>query len=133
MIRCNKCKLSIKSNRKSCPLCNERLEIVDSFDNENEYPSYSKEAFKKNLFNRIVAFSAITISIISVIINLVTRVSSNNYWSIYVVSGIIYLWILLKGAFFSKGNIAMKLVVQVITLSVLSYLIDKLSHSNRWS
>lgn len=133
MKRCTKCNVNIHTDRKTCPLCNEVLTKINDLNEEPVYPKYNYNDPRKSIFYRLLVFLSWSVIIVSVLTNIATLKNNNRPWSVYCVAGVIYLWILIRSTILSKNNIAMKLVVQNITSSLLVYLIDYLSGSVGWS
>ena len=132
MKECSQCKVKVNTPRKTCPLCGQIL-IDDSKGKaeENLYPSYEYPNKKHNTAVRILLFLSIISITISATINILTFMGS--YWSIYVVLGVLYGWILLRATILSHQNIAGRLLLQLFTLSIITYAIEKLANSDGWA
>jgi hypothetical protein len=134
MKRCTKCQVNFYTERKSCPLCNEILENVDQI--EMDFPSFPKPVQtpkKQNRFIQSLSFISIMGLIASGVVNMVTFKQDPRYWSIIVIISVLYFWTLLKSTFRNKGNIPMKLIVQMLMLSVATYAIDLIFSSTGWA
>lgn len=132
MKQCDKCKVQVKTNRKTCPLCGQIL--IDNHPNQeidNLYPAYEYPNPKVNIAVRILLFISIVAIALSVSINILTFVGS--YWSIYVILGILYAWILMRTTILSHHNIAFRLLVQLFALSIVTYGIERVSESSGWA
>ena len=132
MKECKKCKVHVNTNRKTCPLCGQIL-IDNNQDNkyDNLYPAYEYPNKTINIALRILLFISIITIAVSITINALTFVGS--YWSIYVVLGILYAWILMKTTILSHQNIALRLIIQLIALSIVTYAIELVSVSSGWA
>ncbi|MGD9604692.1 MAG: DUF6320 domain-containing protein [Bacilli bacterium] len=134
MKRCHKCQVNFNTERKSCPLCNEVLEDLNQ--SELQFPVYPKpdQAPKKeNRFIQSLSFLSIMGIAVSAIVNFMTFKENPHYWSALVAISVFYFWILLKSTFRNKGNIPLKLIIQMLTLSITTYAIDYFSESTGWA
>lgn len=134
MKKCHSCNVYINTERKTCPLCYDILEDVDGKELEKPtYPLYSIKKNKKNLFIKTVIFICLFTTIITLFIDLVTRKSGEKFWFPYVGASMLYIFILIRNCILSKNNTAFRIVVQMISLSVLVYVIDYFSGYTGWS
>lgn len=134
MKRCQKCNVNVNSIRKTCPLCGEILsDGKESSSNYNLYPRYNFEEKKMNIVLRILLFFSIVTIFVVVLINVLTYRNSQSLWSIYVVMGVVYGWILLRSTILSRRNIAGRLLIQMLTLSAIVIGIEKVSKSSGWA
>lgn len=134
MKKCLKCNVYFLTERKSCPLCNEILEEIDK--NEIEYPVYPKpikKPRKENRFVQVLSFFSVLSILASGLVNIFTYSANPHIWSPIVLLSIVYLWILLRATLRGKGYVPMRLIVQMLALSVLNYGIDYFSESTGWS
>ncbi len=67
------------------------------------------------------------------IINLVTRKSGERLWFPYVAASMLYVFILIRNCILSKHNTAFKILVQMLSISILVYIIDYFSGYTGWS
>lgn len=73
MKQCPKCEVNINTNRKTCPLCYEKLTDLDKEKLEHSiYPEYRQPKKKTNFFFRSAIFLAIAAMIITALVNIVT-------------------------------------------------------------
>lgn len=134
MKRCNQCNVKVSTTRKTCPLCGHFLDTIDNEQVLTTYPQYQPPVHKRNLFLKILVFLLIASSGISLLVNLIYY--NDNLWSLYVIGGSIYLWILFKSTILSKKPIAKKLIIQMIFISLVVAIIDFASNKtiiNGWS
>lgn len=132
MKRCKKCNLEVNSIRKTCPLCLSILED-DGKDYNKKFPSPTFLPHKKSLFLRILAFLSVIAIFVSIVVNVMTYTEGGSRWSVIVIFNIGYFWLLIKSTFRRDGNIAIRLVVQTIAVSLLLYIIDYFGGNFRWS
>lgn len=134
MKRCPSCKININTDRKTCPLCYDILEDVDDKQLEKPiYPLYVRKKGKENLFLKSVIFVCIITTFLTLIINLVTRKSGERLWFPYVAASMLYVFILIRNCILSKHNTAFKILVQMLSISILVYIIDYFSGYTGWS
>ncbi|MDD3171690.1 MAG: DUF6320 domain-containing protein, partial [Bacilli bacterium] len=134
MKRCPKCGIDVNTSRKTCPLCYEILTEIDGNKLESPvYPEYRQPKKKTNFFFKSVIFLAITAIIITALINAVTYTKETGLWSFYVLVSMVYFLILIKSSVLSRSNPAKKIVIQMITLSILVIAIDLIGRSSGWS
>lgn len=131
MKRCNKCNLNVNSHRKTCPLCGQILENPNKETPPMLYPPYNGNIKRINLFLRILMFVSLVTIFISLLINFLT--TPKDLWSIYVIIGVFYGWVLLRSTIMSKSNVALRLIVQMVALSIVVWGIQENSHSGNWA
>ena len=121
---CPSCKVFINNDRKTCPLCYHVLENDDKELDFQKYPMY-KHKRRLTLFTKIMLFISIIIILASVITNAVLIVNGiDYYWSIIVIAGIIYLWIILKYVFSNIGVITSKIMSTSLVTSLILLFIE---------
>ncbi|MDD3191664.1 MAG: DUF6320 domain-containing protein [Bacilli bacterium] len=128
MKKCPTCQVDVNSSRTTCPLCGEKLEGQGG---QATHPPYQFEKQKINLALRILLFLSIIAISSTVLINFLTF--HGDFWSFYVVLGILYMWILLRSTIMSNRNIAMRLLIQMISISLLCIGIEEVSRSSGWA
>lgn len=134
MKRCLKCGVDINTNRKTCPLCYEKLIELEKDELEyTPYPEYKQPKKKTNFFLKSSVFLAISAIIITALINLVTYSPAGGWWSIYVLIAMLYFLVLVKSSILSYSNTAKKIVIQMVAISVFVVVIDFYTHSTGWS
>lgn len=134
MKKCLKCNVLHNTTRKSCPLCFEILQDIDGKAYLGpEYPKPTPTPEKYNVLLRIITFLSIVAIFSSVLVNILTYKNSKSLWSLIVVLGVLYFWVLLRSTFKAKSNVPMRLVIQMITLSILVVAIDWVSGFSCWS
>lgn len=134
MKRCLKCQVNVSTTRKTCPLCGNFLENSSNEEVLTSYPPYEPVVRKRNIFLRILLFICLVGSSISVVVNLLNY--NGQLWSLDVIVGAIYIWILFKSTILSKRPIAGKLVIQMIFISLVLGVIDYVSNKtliNSWA
>ncbi|MDD3107529.1 MAG: DUF6320 domain-containing protein [Bacilli bacterium] len=134
MKQCPKCNVNIHTNRKTCPLCYEKLVDLDKEKLEYTiYPEYRQPKKKTNFFVRSTVFLAITAIIITTLVNAVTYTKESSWWSFYVLVSMLYFLVLIKSSIVSRANPARKIVIQMVTISILVLAVDFIARSTGWS
>lgn len=129
MKKCNKCKVNISNDIDNCPLCNQELEKIND-DFEIDYPEKYKLPFNGFVL-KLISFISISISLICLAINI--SFSPKLLWSILVIYCLLYLWLNIHYAMKPNKNFAMFILIQVVGISILTFLIDYLFTKGRWS
>lgn len=133
MKKCIKCNLLVDSKHKTCPLCGEELELINDESNRQNYPSYEAIPVKKNILLRVFIFLTIVVDLISILIDFLTYKEGGIHWSSFPIASTIYLWILIRFTILSKRNAAFKLLIQMITVSLVVFVIDIYSKGGGWA
>lgn len=125
MKKCPECKIKIATNRKTCPLC---LNVLQDDDDDSyislPYPKYKEPSYKSHLIKKIFLYLSIIVIGICGLINILTYHNTPSYWSLIVLFGIIYLWVLINFTIISKRNMAFRLFLQAFFLSILMLIIE---------
>lgn len=117
---CNHCKVHIRENKTKCPLCRNILSEEDASE-EDVYP-YIPPFIEKHTAIKFMIFISIASIVISFAINIIfpTRVN----WPLFVVFGLLSLWLGLIVIVKKRYHIPKKIVWQVIIISGLSVFWD---------
>lgn len=117
---CNHCQVHIRGNKQECPLCRNILPEDDN-DQDEIYPEIPP-SYERHLAIRIMVF----ISIVSIVSSFVIYniFPSNINWPIYVVFGLLSMWLSLIVVVQKRHNITKNIMWQVTIVSVLSVLWD---------
>jgi len=135
MKTCEKCTVSVSGNFEKCPLCQNTLTGETKKHNEhNEYetfPFIPLAIHKHNLLFRLLILCSVALVIISFIIN--WMLPKSGLWSLFVVAGVICVWISLLIALRKRHNILKNLAYQVTIISILAVLWDISTGWRGWS
>lgn len=141
MKECPRCQVQILTNRMTCPLCTAVLKTSskEATFKPSKFPPYmSSDAIKRNFVLRLLLFISIVVGGISLLINLL--LIETGLWSLVVISGIIYLWILIKYTIMTNYNISLRLLFQAIAVTIFVFAIERFiplltkePASRRWS
>lgn len=127
---CNKCRAQIAGERSLCPLCGSEL-IRQNDEVEEVFPVIPTVYKKNNMLFRILIFASVVAAVVSVLLNVL--VPGEVYWSFFVVIGIGSMWLSMAIAVRKRRNIPKNIMYQVVLLSLLGLLWDRLTGWNGWS
>ncbi|MDD7314879.1 MAG: DUF6320 domain-containing protein [Bacilli bacterium] len=131
MKHCNKCNIDVDTTRMTCPLCRDVLVENNKPSTDFEpYEGYKPKPVKLHIARRIFIFLSIMICSVCAVINALTY--KGTIWSLVVIGGIIYLWVLIKGTIISRRNIALKLVLQALAITILLLQIQLITPNVHW-
>jgi hypothetical protein len=131
---CNRCKLSVNSTKKHCPLC--YLDLTVTKDNEcvDSYPDLDSDIILKSRYNfifRLMLFISVVVATTCLFINLLTW--SGLLWSLIIVLGIILSWEIVAFLILGKKNSGFKVVCNMIVLPLLLVSADLITGWHQWS
>ena len=122
--------MSISGAFEKCPLCQNTL-AGDGANEREPFPFIPLIGHSHSMFLRLLQLCSAIVSIVSITINLM--LSSSGFWSLYVVAGIVCVWINLLIAVRKRHNILKNLTYQVTVVSILSVLWDIFIGWHGWS
>lgn len=133
MKTCSKCKISINTNKKQCPLCFNELD--GDFDEEvgevlNTAKFKDTTAKKNYLLIKIFSFLSIVAISICLFINLLY--TPKLFWSAVVILGILYVWVLVKHTIISNRGFFEKIFFQFGLLFVIVLSTNMFSGGEIW-
>jgi hypothetical protein len=130
MKSCKKCDVSVSGGFKKCPLCQNAL-TGESHGGDEAFPFIPLTKHKHNTLYRFLLLCSSTVVIASLTVNLI--LPQSGFWSLFVIAGVICLWIGLITAIRKRHNILKNLSYQVSIISVLSLLWDYFTGWRGWS
>jgi hypothetical protein len=131
IIYCNHCRIKIRGNKDKCPLCSNILPGDDDNKvNEEIYPEIPP-AYERHLAVRIMVFISIVFIVASFVVY--TIFPSDINWPIFIVLGLISMWLSLIVIKRKRHNITKNIMWQVIIVSLLSIVWDWRTGSRGWS
>lgn len=133
MKHCDKCKITINTNKKQCPLCYGELDGECDKDTPPVY-SYVKQVDnmgRKNYFlSRLFLFFTFCTLAISIFINILT--SPTVWWTLIVGTSILYVWILVRHTIISRRNIFEKALFQFVGVLSIVLATNYVSGGGDW-
>ena len=131
MKHCRECNIDIDTNRVTCPFCRDILDDIDDKKTVMEtYEAYKETPYKNHTVRKIFLFISLVAIFVCVLVNFLTF--SGSFWSLFVVGGILYLWILIRFTIMSRQNIALKLLLQAIGIGLILFFIQIDNRSVHW-
>lgn len=128
---CRECNIDIDTNRVTCPFCRDILdEKNDDKTKMEKYESYKETPYKNHMVRKIFMFISLIAIFVCILVNFLTF--NGSYWSLLVVGGIIYSWVLIRFTIISRQNIALKLLLQAIAIGILLFFIQVQNQSVHW-
>ena len=108
--------------------------ILNEKNNEKtkmeSYESYKETPYKNHTARKIFLFISLIAIFVCVLVNFLTF--NGSFWSLFVVGGIFYLWILIRFTIMSRQNIALKLLLQAIGIGLILFFIQLENRSVHW-
>lgn len=129
MYYCDHCKLTITNEQAVCPLCQGTIKKLR--ESEETFPFIPTIYQKNHMFFRILIMISVVVSVLSVLLDLV--IPGKIWWSLFVLAGILCMWISLAIAIFKRRNILQNLLWQVTALSLLAIGWDLCTGWHQWS
>ncbi|MDD4565222.1 MAG: DUF6320 domain-containing protein [Eubacteriales bacterium] len=126
---CDHCQVSIRGNKKRCPLCKNVI-AADDNDTEKIYP-YIPLLYESHLVIRILIF--ITIVTIVVSFAVYRLIPSNINWPVFVLLGLLSVWLSIALVLRKRNNITKNIMWLVALASALSILWDWMIDWKGWS
>ena len=134
MKNCKRCSVELDDSITRCPLCQQPVE--GEVIGERTYPLYGQRNEKgeriedhdhkarhrkKRLQNNFIFVTILFLSV-SIVMNAMTF--NGDYWGVYIVSSVMYLWFSVKHTILSNNRACRKILLQAIALSVFFAVID---------
>lgn len=131
MKTCKRCNVKVLDNTHNCPLCKTVLTDFDGISADSIYPSVDVNVRRYNVIARIFIFLSIVGGIASVITNYITY--NGIMWSLFTVAAILYGWAAIIHSIKHHINIASKILVQAIFVSILALIMDYVLGYSGWA
>ena len=139
MKNCEKCSVSVRGSFEKCPLCQntltgENLKNLNEQQNEQQYeafPPIPLVRHKHSTLFRSLQLCSASVIIASFIIN--WMFPQSGFWSLFVIAGVVCMWLSIAVAIRKRHNILKNLSYQVTIISILSVLWDVSTGWYGWS
>lgn len=128
---CSQCQVHVRGNRERCVLCGNTLSTIDHDEYQEEIFPDIPPAIESHLALKIMIFISFTAVITSFAVRMVFPTNVN--WPIYVVLGLISIWLSLIVVVRKRHNIPKTVMWQVAVVTVLSVLWDWMTGWRGWS
>lgn len=126
---CNNCKVKIRGSMDNCPLCGNVIEKHND-DIEEVFPKIPPE-YESHLAMKIMVFVSIVVIVASYVVYIL--IPSNINWPIFVVFGLISMWLSLIMVIKKRHNIPKNILWQVTLVTLLSLFWDWKTGWRGWS
>ena len=128
---CKSCGVTVDGRMKNCPLCGEYVSEPE-IRRESAYPDYEMATKKKlDFVTRLLIFLSIVAVSVCALINYLTW--SGVAWSVFVLAGILYLWLLVANTVMSKASVGSKILFQLLIMSGCVYAIERFLSGGHWA
>ncbi len=128
MLRCNKCGVNVRSEKKVCPLCQSEL---TGEPERGVFPVIPTVYSQFELFFKILIFGTVAGGLISIALDLM--IFEHITWSLFVILGIISFWVLMFFAVNKRNNIPKSITYQVALVGGISVVWDLITGWRGWS
>ena len=127
---CEKCRVNVEGNFAFCPLCQNELRDLGG-ENQEYFPYVPTIYHQYNVLFRILILLSIVAGVTCVTINLLFP--DSGWWSLFVIAGLVCLWISLSIGIRKRKNIPKNTMYQVVILSMIGVLWDLFTGWHGWS
>lgn len=130
MKTCKKCAITVSGNHGKCPLCHNTLSGEEENGNE-VFPFVPIVKYEHSLMYRLLQLFSAAAVVASFTIN--WMLPRSGFWSLFVIAGVVCVWISLSIAVRKRHNILKNMAYQVTIISILSVLWDIFTGWHGWS
>lgn len=131
MKHCEICKVEVDTHSEICPLCYNKLTEVREKTTPELFEFKPKEKIKKSRV--IVGKIFLLLSIIAVCsCGFVNYITKSSPWSLVVLMGVIYLWVLVAHTIMSRSTPFQKIFLHLASVILLLLTIKQVFSSNDW-
>ncbi len=130
---CKNCKINVDTNHDYCPLCFREL---SGSGQETSAPMFAERKAnertikKSTLVSKLFIYISLCVVAICLVVNFLT--DSSVLWSLVVISGIVYVWILVAHTIISKRGIFEKVLMQVLGVIFVLIVSENISPTKNW-
>lgn len=132
MKKCENCGVNVNTSHNTCPLCNRELVDIGGKKPSDVFKPYEQvqENKTKQILYKLFMFLSIIAISVCVAINLLTQVLP--LWSLIVIIGIVYCWVLIVHTILSRRSIFEKIFLQIGVILALLFVCEWISSSDKW-
>ncbi len=132
MNRCDICGINVHPQHEVCPLCGKLLGNLSA--GRTAYPPYKPETGSGGFtVSKLLLFLVISVSVISIFINILTSGQNSVPWSVMVSLSLIFPWFIFSLIKSKKMNTGTKILYSYIIASVYIIAVDIFGGFNKWS
>lgn len=129
---CKECKVHVDSEKDYCPLCFRELSGEGASETQLFAERKVNEHSKKHNDFVTKLFVFMTVCIVSICLIINNMVDPEVPWSLTVVSGLAYVWILVSHTIISRRGIFEKVFFQLLSILFILWTSNKLSDTHDW-
>jgi hypothetical protein len=124
MKHCDKCKVDVRSNKKYCPLCHQKLQGDSEPDFKEVYPEFVP--LRREVLP-ITKKALLVVTIVSILTLLLLNfvVFTGTYWSLIPIGTTAYFWLVVRYGLLTKQNVAFRIAFLTTILIVVLNLLDQ--------
>lgn len=126
MKQCRQCGVRVRTGREKCPLCYADLSDMDGQGQPDAYPQPNAAHEHKQGYRvvpRIFLFLSLLAAAVSISVNLLVD-RLHTHWSLLVIGGILFVWLLVRYVIMGKVNIARRLMIQLLGAAGFALLLE---------
>lgn len=129
---CEKCGVSVSGEFEKCPLCQNTLTKTNQSGDQHEtFPFVPFASRKHTLLFRLLMLCSAALVIFSFTVN--WMFPESGFWSLFVIAGVVCVWVALAVAIRKRHNMLKNLSYQVTIVSILSVFWDIFTGWRGWS
>ncbi|GHU93550.1 hypothetical protein FACS1894208_03200 [Clostridia bacterium] len=131
MLRCEHCRVELPGEQTRCPLCQNKPGGTPD-GSESRFPRLigARQKISRTLL-AWAAFVSVCAAAVCVTVNMI--VSTERWWSLFVIAGIASLWIDIGLVLKKRKNLPKSILWQVVAVSLIAFLWDLLTGYAGWS
>lgn len=130
MLYCEKCRVSIRTEHKACPLCHGAL-TGEANPEEAVFPKISISGIGRISFVKLMTFCCVVAIILSYVIN--NLITNEHKWFFYVASGILFGWVVIVWGKSKSRNLLKNSIWQAGIISIGNIIFDIMTGWHGWS
>lgn len=125
---CDKCKVNVRGDAETCPLCQHKLSGTGG---PEPYPKIQTIFSQFGRLFKFLILLTVSGAILCAAINLL--LPQSGYWSVFVVLGVVCFWISFAFTFKRRANLPRTITTELILISIFCVLWDAGTHWHGWS
>lgn len=125
---CSNCGVSVRGDRKRCPLCNT---VLTGEGEPGGFPEIPAGAKKRRLWISVSALVSVSAAVVCILLNILEP--EHGPWCLYVIFGIACGWVLLALVLSKARNAAKAIILEVYLASALFLGWDWFTGWKKWS
>ena len=132
---CKNCHVKVDANRNHCPLCFREIKQCDDVQTDDlpfmERTKNEHESKKQTFIIKLFSFISLCAIAICTLVNCL--VDKSFLWCLVVISGIVYVWIIVGHTILSRRGVFEKIFVQLLGIMFVLWACERISaNSEHW-